>query len=172
VPVYIYVLVKGVLMRIKVVLAIIIVLSVLGIVDAGYALNQHYAPPASSSCDFNETVSCTAVNQSEYSVLLGLPVAGLGIAGYALIVALSTAAIFVGFRWRRIFGWLLLALAAGALLFSLWLTWVEIFILKAVCPLCVISLTLIATITLLALLAVIMIAKTNQGTNPENGGAK
>ncbi|MHB8181957.1 MAG: vitamin K epoxide reductase family protein [Acidithiobacillus ferrivorans] len=62
-------------------------LAFLGVADSSYALYQHYAPPETSSCDVNETISCTAINQSDYSVLLGMPVAGLGMAGYALISA-------------------------------------------------------------------------------------
>jgi len=132
----------------------IIVLSILGIADSGCALYQHYAPPAASSCDVNETISCTAVNQSEYSVLLGLPVAGLGIAGYVVIAAFSVGLLL---GWcARLTRWLLLAFAGAALVFSLWLTWVELFVLEAVCPLCVISLALVTSITLLA--AVILIS--------------
>ncbi|MDO8736340.1 MAG: vitamin K epoxide reductase family protein [Thermoleophilia bacterium] len=139
-------------MKLRISLTIIIFLAVLGIADSGYALHQHYAPPETSACDFNATVSCTAINQSEYSVLLGMPVAALGMAGYALIAGLAAAMIF-RFRERTV-AWLLLALAIPALVFSLWLTWIEIFVLKAVCPLCVTSLFVITSITVLAVLAV------------------
>jgi uncharacterized membrane protein len=128
-------------------------LALLGAGDSSYALYQHYTPPETSACDVNETISCTAINQSEYSVLLGMPVAGLGTAGYALIAALAVA-MMVQFR-KMLAGWLLLAVTIVALVFSLWLTWIEIFILKAVCPLCVMSLLAITAITVLALLVVL-----------------
>lgn len=138
------------IMKLKIFLSTIIVLAFLGVADSSYALYQHYAPPETSSCDVNETISCTAINQSDYSVLLGMPVAGLGMAGYALISALAVA-MMVQFR-KLLAGWLLLAVTIVALIFSLWLTWIEVFILKAVCPLCVLSLLAITAITVLALL--------------------
>ncbi|MHB8791759.1 MAG: vitamin K epoxide reductase family protein [Thermoleophilia bacterium] len=140
-------------MKLGISLTIIIILAVLGIADSSYALNQHYAPPQTSSCDVNETVSCTAINQSEYSVFMGVPVAGIGIAGYLLIAGLAIA-MMAGFH-RRLAGWLLLAMAIPALAFSLWLTWVEVFVLEAVCPLCVLSLLVISAITVLSLLVVL-----------------
>ncbi|MHB1391021.1 MAG: vitamin K epoxide reductase family protein [Thermoleophilia bacterium] len=141
-------------MKLKIFLSTIIVLAFLGVADSSYALYQHYAPPETSSCDVNETISCTAINQSEYSVLLGMPVAGLGMAGYALIAALAVTMMAQFHKLQD--GWLLLTVTIVALAFSLWLTWIEIFILKAVCPLCVMSLLMITTITVLALLVVLL----------------
>ena len=133
----------------KIIVTIISVLALAGIADAGYALNQHYAPPLESSCDINTTVSCTAVNQSDYSVLLGIPVAAIGMAGYILIGAGALTALLKP-AWRR---WLMLAIATAgvlALAFSLWLTCVELFVIKAVCPLCVTSLALVTATTVTA----------------------
>ncbi len=133
----------------KIILTIITVLALAGLADAGYALNQHYAPPLDSSCDINATVSCTAVNQSDYSVLLGIPVAAIGMAGYVLIGAVALTALLKK-AWRR---WLMPAIAAAgvlALAFSLWLTYVELLVIKAVCPLCVTSLALVTATTITA----------------------
>lgn len=144
-------------MQFKILLTIVIILAVLGIADASYALHQHYAPTATSSCDVNETISCTAINQSEYSILLGVPVAGIGVAGYVLIAGMAMAMIL---RFHpQMVGWMLLATAMVALAFSLWLTWIEVFILEAVCPLCVLSLLLITAITVLSLLIVLIVRR-------------
>jgi len=142
-------------MKLKIILVAIILLAFVGIADASYALYQHYAPPDTSSCDVNETVSCTAVNQSEYSMLYGVPVAGMGIAGYVVIAILATAAM-APFASQRTIGWLLLLASLAALAFSLWLTWIELFVLNAVCPLCVLSLSLIAAITVLSIAVILM----------------
>mgnify|MGYP001793422641 FL=1 len=135
----------------RVILITIIVLSLAGIFDAGYALSQHYAPADTSSCDFNETVSCTAVNQSQYSEIAGIPVAGIGMTGY-LLLSLLAAAGLSRFAWGKLAPRLLLATSLSALGVSIWLTYVEIVILKAICPLCVLSLVLITMITILAIL--------------------
>ncbi len=132
----------------KPVLIAIIILSLAGVADAGYSLEQHYAPPFSSSCDVNETISCTAVNQSEYSEFAGIPVAGIGLAGYIFFAAMAIVLLLRSQAPRLVLPAMRLA-ALVALAVSLLLTYIEIFVLRAVCPLCVISLTLVLIITLL-----------------------
>ena len=139
----------------KAILAIIIVLTLAGIADSGYALKQHYSAAESSSCDFNATVSCTAVNQSQYSQVFGIPVAGIGIAGYVAMGALA-ALMLAGKGPRRILESGMVAVSLIALAISLALTYIEVFVLGAVCPLCVISLTLVALITALAIAVAII----------------
>jgi len=82
---------------------------------------------------------CDLVNASPYSVLLGIPVAAIGAAGYAALLALA---------WWAVFGranapeWLLnarLALASGGLFFAAYLTGIEAFVLHAYCIWCVIQ---------------------------------
>ncbi|MBI5870520.1 MAG: vitamin K epoxide reductase family protein [Actinobacteria bacterium] len=131
------------------ILIAIVLLAIAGAVDSGYALKQHYAPPDVSACDYNETVSCTAVNQSEYSEVSGIPVAAIGIAGYLIIGILAVIALAKPQSSRPVF--ILLALASlGGFLVALTLTYIELFVLEAVCPLCVVSQALIFTILLLA----------------------
>lgn len=133
----------------KFVLIAIIMLAFAGAIDSGYALQQHYAPPDLSSCDFSETVSCTAVNQSKYSEIAGIPVAGIGIAGYLMLGLLAGIALAKPQKAPMLFQ--LLALASlGGFLVAVCLTYIELFILKAVCPLCVISQALILAIMPLA----------------------
>ncbi|MBE0429889.1 MAG: vitamin K epoxide reductase family protein [Thermoleophilia bacterium] len=139
-------------MRSRLIPLFVIVLALAGVADSAYALNQHYAPAETSRCDVTAAISCTAINQSEYSKLSGVPVAAIGVAGYALIGALAGVGMMPS-RQKRVWQ-LLLAMSTIALGFSLWLTWVELFILRAVCPLCVISLALIAAISALTALMV------------------
>lgn len=140
-------------MKLRIMLSLIIVLALAGVADSGYAVYQHYSPAAVSSCDINETISCTAINQSEYSVFMGIPVAAIGVAGYLLLASLA-GSIMLRFHARAAER-LLLAAAGVALAFSIWLTWIEIFVLEAVCPLCVLSLLLIMAITALSLVVVL-----------------
>ncbi|MHB1326322.1 MAG: vitamin K epoxide reductase family protein [Thermoleophilia bacterium] len=133
----------------KIILIIIIALALAGIADSAYALKQHYAPPDSSGCDFNATVSCTAVNQSEYSAVMGVPVAAIGIAGY-LLLALLAATAMTGKAFSRQAMLLLPLISLAALTVALFLTYIELFLLKAVCPLCVLSQFLILVITILS----------------------
>ena len=54
------------------------------------SLERHYAKSATEFCDFNEKFSCDIVNRSEYSTVSGIPVAAIGVAGYAALFLLST----------------------------------------------------------------------------------
>lgn len=79
---------------------------------------------------------CELVNQSRYSELFGVPVALLGALSYVVLMALL-------FSGRRVGGeWPLLAtfgLTTFGTIFSGYLTYVELAILRAVCPYCVVS---------------------------------
>jgi uncharacterized membrane protein len=73
---------------------------------------------------------CEVVQRSEYATLAGIPVAVLGVAGYAAILA-SLARDGEGWRTATAF------LALAGLGFSGWLTYVEIEVLEAICIWCV-----------------------------------
>ncbi|MBE3066011.1 MAG: hypothetical protein IMZ73_01085 [Chloroflexi bacterium] len=143
------------------ILAVIMVLALIGVVDSSYAMYQHYAPADISACDVNETINCTAINQSEYSAFFQIPVAGVGAAGYLLMAALATGMMTRRFRPNWALS-LLMASALVAVAFSAWLTYIELFVLKAVCPLCVLSMTLVTTITVLLLVDVVRGRRSNR----------
>jgi vitamin-K-epoxide reductase (warfarin-sensitive) len=128
--------------RNRILFGLVAVLSLVGVVDSGLALQRHYAKSETNFCDFSQNFSCDIVNRSEYSTILDIPVAGIGVAGYGALFLLST------FRRSRpeTPNWLL-ALAIAGLAFALYLTYVEAYLLKTWCILCVISLALILAIT-------------------------
>jgi uncharacterized membrane protein len=123
----------------------IAVLAVAGIVISAVSLQRHYAKSASAFCDIGERFNCDIVNRSEYSSVMGIPVAGIGIAGYGVLLALATV-----YRTRAETPLRLLAAAGAGLGFALYLTYVERYVLDTWCILCVSSLGLIAGITVLA----------------------
>jgi vitamin-K-epoxide reductase (warfarin-sensitive) len=123
----------------------IAVLAVAGIVVSAVSLERHYAKSATAFCDVGERFNCDIVNRSEYSTVMGIPVAGIGIAGYGVLLAIVTV-----YRLRaETPTWLLVAALAG-LAFALCLTYIEGFVLETWCILCLSSLGLIAGIAVLA----------------------
>jgi uncharacterized membrane protein len=80
---------------------------------------------------------CETVAQSHYSHLAGINVAAIGIFGYALLLA---AAIVPGDPGR--FGGFLTALIGFG--FSAYLTYLELFVIDAICQWCVASAILMA----------------------------
>jgi uncharacterized membrane protein len=80
---------------------------------------------------------CETVAQSHYSHLAGINVAAIGIVGYVLLLA---AAILPGDPGR--FSGFLFALVGFG--FSLYLTYLELFVIDAICQWCVASAILLA----------------------------
>jgi uncharacterized membrane protein len=73
--------------------------------------------------------------------------------GYALLFVLAMLALQPALASRRWPADLLSALAAGGVLFTAYLTWLELFVIHAICRWCVGSAVIIVTVLVLALLA-------------------
>lgn len=117
---------------------ILLFLALLGVVDSTLALHEHYRTGA-SPCSINERWDCGVVNHSPYAVMGGIPVAGIGIAGYLLLA-------YLAFRRQYV---LVLGAALPAVAFSLYLAHIEEHVLGVWCVYCAISLGLICLLTLL-----------------------
>jgi len=142
----------------------IAVLSLAGIAVSGVALERHYAKSATSFCELGEKFNCDTVNRSEYSSVMGIPVAGIGVVGYGVLLSLATF-----YRSRRGTPLRLLVAALGGLGFALYLTYVEGFVLETWCILCLSSLGLIAGI---AVLAGVVKARTQETGSWNRGASK
>jgi vitamin-K-epoxide reductase (warfarin-sensitive) len=121
------------------------ILALAGMMISGVSLERHYAKSATAFCEFGERFNCDIVNRSEYSSLMGIPVAGIGIVGYGVLFALATV-----YRAREQTPLRLLVAAWAGLAFALYLTYVEGYVLETWCILCLSSLALIAMITVVA----------------------
>jgi len=97
---------------------------------------------------------CSTVNASRYSEVNGIPVALIGVLGYAAII---------GIHWlerRNEFfeangSMILFGISLIGFLFTLWLVYVEITILKALCPFCVTSQITMTIIFILSIIRVV-----------------
>ena len=103
----------------------IAVLSLAGVIVSAVSLQRHYAKSATAFCDFSQKFSCDIVNRSEYSSIVGIPVAGIGVAGYAALFVLSTF-----WKSRADTPNRLLGAAIAGLAFALYLTYVEAYVLR------------------------------------------
>lgn len=116
-----------------------------GAVVSAVSLYHHFGSSKTSFCDLSESFNCDLVNRSQYSTLLGLPVALIGIVGYCLIVALATV-----YREKAETPFMLLAASLIGLGFALYLAYIEARVLHAWCILCLSSLAAILTVTILS----------------------
>lgn len=94
---------------------------------------------------------CETVQLSRWATLLGLPVAVWGVGFYIALFALAllgTTERFVDEAWVS-HG--LLALTGWGVIFSAWLTYLELYVINAICIFCVVSAILVTVLFLLCL---------------------
>jgi uncharacterized membrane protein len=120
-----------------------IVLALIGLGVAAYLTYVHYEG-VEPVCGLGG--DCEKVQTSEWADLAGVPVALLGLIGYAAILA----TLFVEREEALVAGALIALVGFG---FSAYLTYRELFTIDAICPWCV------ASAVILTLLAIIMTAR-------------
>ena len=99
------------------------------------------------------TGGCDTVQTSEWAVLFGLPVAFYGVVGYLGILVVALAALrpvaLLQPKWNLV----LAGLATVGVLFTAYLTYLELFVIHAICRWCVGSAVIITAIWIVALAA-------------------
>ncbi|OHA46384.1 MAG: hypothetical protein A3A80_03420 [Candidatus Terrybacteria bacterium RIFCSPLOWO2_01_FULL_44_24] len=118
-------------------------LSALGVVISVYALYQHYGPVGTAFCNISDKFSCDLVNKSSWSEIGGMPVALFGIIGYAAIFILT---LHRPASWEK----LLVIFTILGFLFSLYLTYLEAFVILVWCIICLASIIIMTALTLLS----------------------
>jgi uncharacterized membrane protein len=121
------------------------ILAVCGVVVSSVSLQHHYATSKTAYCEIGETFNCDIVNRSAYSSIFGIPVALIGMLGYAALAGLATV-----YRERPETPALLFGASGAGLAFAVYLTYIEGHVLGVWCILCLSSLVLIAATTVLA----------------------
>jgi uncharacterized membrane protein len=121
-------------------------LSLVGLADAVYLTVQHLT---GQSVRCTVTSGCSEVLSSSYAVVGGYPLAGLGGAAYFTVFSLAILAIF-GYR---VAGRLLLPLVGGMFLVSLYLVYLQAFVIRAFCQYCLLSAAVTTGLMILAVLA-------------------
>jgi uncharacterized membrane protein len=111
---------------------IAVVLALIGLVDAAYLTVHHYtAEPV--PCDL--TNGCEQVLTSEYAEAFGLPLAGFGAAAYFVAFALALLAVYGNDLAWKLYG----AQAVIMAMFSVYLIYVQGYLIGAFCQFCLLS---------------------------------
>src|SRR3954447_22316930 len=98
------------------------------------------------------TGSCETVQLSPWSRVAGIEVSLIGVGGYAVLTAVSLAALQPELSSRRWPVQLLSLLAGIGVAFTIYLTYLELFVIHAICRWCVGSGIIIVAILLATLL--------------------
>ena len=117
----------------------ILVLSLIGIGVAGYLTYVHYEGLKVLCLSSG---GCETVQASRYAKLDGVPVAVLGLAGYIGILA----SLAVRGEFGRVSGFAIALIGFG---FSIYLTYRELFTIKAICQWCVSSAVIMTVLAVL-----------------------
>ena len=98
------------------------------------------------------TGACELVQTSRWSRFLGIEVSLIGLVGYIGMLGVSLAGLQPVNLERRWPDRSLVFLAGGGVLFSAYLTYIELFVLDAICRWCVVSAVLVTLIFIAGLL--------------------
>ena len=133
-----------------------LILVVIGLAISGY-LSYVKLTEVPLVCVANSDVfNCEVVQNSAYSQIAGIPVAWLGFATYAVLFVLLLLENRIGFlRQNGIL--VIFAITIFAWLYSMYLVYLQLFVLQALCPWC---LAHEATMTLLFIVTCLRLRKT------------
>ncbi len=125
--------------------AVITVLSLIGFIVTAYLTYVYYNQAETSFCVTGS--SCDIVRLSGYSSIDGIPVSLVGLVGYFGLFIITVSNISDRLKWLTLY-----FISLPGLVFSIYLTYVEVFVLKAICSFCLLSAILITAIFILILL--------------------
>jgi uncharacterized membrane protein len=123
---------------------LIALFSLCGLADAIYLTIEHIT---GQSVRCTIIAGCSEVLSSPYAVVAGYPLASIGALAYFSVFSLAILALF-GYR---IAGQLLPLLAIAMCLVSLWLIYLQAFVIHAFCQFCLISAAVTFVLTGLAI---------------------
>jgi uncharacterized membrane protein len=124
---------------------VVAVLALCGVFIALYLLMYKLGMIGEMTCSIG---SCETVNSSKWATFLGIPVAGWGVGYYVGMFVLSLVSTRPQYAESRTVSLVLLAVATTGLLFSAWLTYLELFRIHAICQWCVVSAIIVTLIFL------------------------
>ena len=101
-------------------------LSITGIILAAYLFYNFLTKPPVEVCYITSRINCDAVTKGSLATIFGVPVSQIGLIGYIIILFSSII------KNRR----LLLYMSAFGMLFCVFITYQEVFILSVICPVC------------------------------------
>ncbi|HYF38343.1 MAG TPA: vitamin K epoxide reductase family protein [Gemmatimonadales bacterium] len=122
-------------------------LSLLGLFVSAYLYLYKIGRIGSLACGAG---GCETVQQSPWSRFAGMEVSLIGVAGYAGLLLVSLIALQPGPSTRRWPGNLLLLLSGLGVAFTVYLTYLELFVIHAICRWCVGSAVIIVAIFIVA----------------------
>jgi uncharacterized membrane protein len=137
---------------VRLLLVVTALLAIAGIGIAAYLTVVHFADQPIVCSGIGD---CEKVNSSRYAKLAGIPVAVLGLVSYVAMLVLVLAALVRRDALLAAAAW---GIALASFLFSMYLTYLELEVIHAICVWCVSSASVV-TVMLVALSASVWIVR-------------
>jgi len=123
----------------------IILLAILGMVIMGYLFSLRFSSGDTAFCNLGENLSCDVVNKSVYAAIWGIP---MSLLGFLYFLGVTAAALW---RWNPLTARSIGVLTIVFLGPSLYLSYIEFFVLKNICVFCEASKVIMVAILALAI---------------------
>lgn len=131
--------------KIQILPLIAAVVALIGMIDAIYLTVHHYT---GEKVPCSVTGGCETVLSSQYAEIAGIPLALFGALAYFTVFSLATLAVFGDNRM-----WKILSVAVALMaVFSLWLVYLQAFVIGAFCQFCLLSAGTTFTLFLLVII--------------------
>jgi uncharacterized membrane protein len=127
---------------------IVAALALAGIFIATYLTLYKLGVIGELSCSIG---SCETVNTSKWSRFAGLPVAGWGVLFYVEVFIIAVIGTTARLADQRVISIILVIESAIGVLFSAWLTYLELAVIHAICIWCVTSAVIVTLILLVSI---------------------
>ncbi len=128
---------------------IVATLSLAGIFVALYLLLYKLGIIGNLTCSIG---SCETVNLSKWATFVGAPVAAWGVGFYVMLFVLSLVSLQDRYADSLGMSKALALVSASGVAFSAWLTYLELFVIHAICQWCVVSAIIVSLIFVFSLL--------------------
>ena len=126
--------------------AVAALLSLLGLTDALYLTIEHVT---GQSVRCTILAGCSAVLSSPYAVVAGIPLAAIGAAAYFAVFSLAILTLF-GYSSA---GKVMRVLVVVMFLVSLWLIYLQAFVIREFCQYCLLSALITTTLLVVVFLS-------------------
>lgn len=127
------------------------ILAVVGVIDSAY-LSWVKIIHAEVYC--GGSGNCQTVANSPYSEVAGIPIAIFGLAAYLLIIGL----LFLEGRgkfWQQNSPLIIFGVTLAGTIYSIYLTYIEVAVIYAICPYCVVSAIVMALLLIVAIIRLV-----------------
>ena len=130
-----------------VIYVIMALVSLVGVADAIYLTVQHIT---GQSVRCTIVSGCSEVLSSSYATVAGIPLAGVGAAAYFVVFSLAILAVFK----YNLAGKLLAIAVSLMFLTTLWLIYLQAFVIKHFCQFCLLSAAVTTVLMVLVVIAI------------------